>query len=100
MRVFGQEYDVLRERAADVQTALQGVDGIGVVTVGQQPEEAQIEIKVDLAAAQEFGLTPGEVRAAATLVSGIEVGSLFEQQKIFQVVVLGTPENRHDLSTT
>ena len=65
MRVFGQEYDVLRERAADVQTALQGVDGIGVVTVGQQPEEAQIEIKVDLAAAQEFGLTPGEVRRAA-----------------------------------
>ena len=99
VRVFGQEYDVLRERAADVQAALQGVDGIGVVTVGQQPEEAQIEIKVDLAAAQEFGLTPGEVRrAAATLVSGIEVGSLFEQQKIFQVVVLGTPENRHDLS--
>jgi Cu/Ag efflux pump CusA len=33
-------------------------------------------------------------RAAATLFSGIHVGSLFEEQKVFDVVVWGTPQTR------
>jgi Cu/Ag efflux pump CusA len=33
-------------------------------------------------------------RAAATMLAGLEVGSLFEQQKVFQVTVWSTPENR------
>ena len=99
VRVFGQDFDVLAEKAEEIRSALAGAEGAGTVTVGTQPEEAQIEVQVDLAAAQRFNLTPGEVRrAAATLVSGITVGSLFEEQKVFQVVVLGTPETRHDLS--
>ncbi len=38
-------------------------------------------------------------RAATSLVSGIEVGSLFEEQKVFDVMVLGTPETRHSLTS-
>jgi Cu/Ag efflux pump CusA len=37
-------------------------------------------------------------RAAATVFAGLEVGNLFEQQKVFDVVVWGTPENRRSLS--
>jgi len=38
---------------------------------------------------------PGDVRrAAAILLSGIEVGQLFYDQKVFDVVVWGAPENR------
>jgi len=99
VRVFGQEYELLAQKAREVQQTLAGIGGVRDVTVGSTPQEAQIEVRVDLDAAQQFGLTPGEVRrAAATLVSGIEVGSLFEQQKVFEVIVLGTPQSRHDLS--
>jgi Cu/Ag efflux pump CusA len=99
VRVFGQEYDVLAEKAGEVSDALRGIDGVEDVTVATQPQEAQIEVQVDLDAAKESGLTPGQVRrAAATLVSGIEVGSLFEQQKVFEVLVVGTPQSRHDLT--
>jgi Cu/Ag efflux pump CusA len=53
-----------------------------------------------MAAAQHYGLKPGDVRrAAATLLSGIQVGTLFEEQKVFDVVVWGTPETRHSLSS-
>jgi Cu/Ag efflux pump CusA len=98
VRVYGQEYDVLIEKAHEVREMLAGLDGAGEVAVASQPQEPEIEVKVDLSAAQEFGLTPGQVRrAAATLVSGIEVGNLFEQQKVFEVIVLGEPEVRHDL---
>lgn len=43
---------------------------------------------------------PGDIRRAATsLLSGIEVGFLFEEQKVFEVVVWGAPEVRQSLST-
>jgi Cu/Ag efflux pump CusA len=38
-------------------------------------------------------------RAAAALLQGIEVGSLFESQKVFDVLVVGVPEVRHSLTT-
>ena len=54
--------------------------------------EQTVQIEVDLARAQQYGLKPGDVRrAAATLIAGIQVGSIFEQQKVFDVIVVGTP---------
>ena len=51
-----------------------------------------IDIEVDLAAAQRVGLRPGDVRRdASTLISGLTVGSLYEQQAIFDVVLWGGP---------
>src|SRR6185436_19106281 len=51
-------------------------------------------------AAQLHGLKPGDVRrAAATLMNGIVVGNLYEEQKIFEVVVWSTPETRQSLSS-
>jgi Cu/Ag efflux pump CusA len=59
-----------------------------------------IAVETDLARAQEFGIKPGDVRrAAATLVTGLQVGNLFEDQKVFDVVVMGTPEIRQSVST-
>jgi Cu/Ag efflux pump CusA len=98
VRVFGQEYDVLTDKADEVARAVGGIDGVGDVALDQQPQQPQIDVRVDLAAARRYAVTPGQVRrAAATLVSGIEVGSLFEQQKVFEVVVWGHPALRHDI---
>jgi Cu/Ag efflux pump CusA len=59
-----------------------------------------LQIEVDLAAARRHGIKPGDVRrAAAALVAGIDVGSFFERQKVFQVVVRGTPDVRHSLTS-
>jgi Cu/Ag efflux pump CusA len=38
-------------------------------------------------------------RAATTLLSGLVVGSLFEQEKVFDVVVWGTPQTRSSLTS-
>jgi len=41
------------------------------------------------------GVKPGDIRReAATLLSGLTVGNVFEQQKVFDVVVVGTPAVR------
>jgi CzcA family heavy metal efflux pump len=100
VRVYGQELSILRERAEEVRRAMAGVGGIVNATVKSQAEEPALEVVVDLDAAAQYGVKAGDVRrAAATLLSGIEVGLLFEDQKVFEVVVWGKPELRTSVSS-
>jgi CzcA family heavy metal efflux pump len=100
VRIFGEDLDVLRSKAGEVRQFLSQIDGVVDPEVKLQAEEPSLEVEVDLAAAERYGIKPGDVRrAAATLLSGTEVGSLFEEQKVFGVVVWGTPENRNSLSS-
>jgi Cu/Ag efflux pump CusA len=95
VRVYGEDPELLRISAADVREVVTGIDGVERARVDLPTEEPTMEVQVDLARAQEFGIKPGDVRrAAATLLSGITVGNLFESQKVFDVVVWGTPELR------
>ncbi|MGH2783909.1 MAG: efflux RND transporter permease subunit [Actinomycetota bacterium] len=99
-RVYGTDLTVLRSKAEEVRRAMAEVDGVVAPTIELDVQEPTLEVEVDLAAAQRFGIKPGDVRrAAAALLSGIEVGSLFEEQKIFEVVVWGRPEIRNSPSS-
>ena len=100
VRIFGQDLGILRAKAGEVKQVLAGIDGIEAPRIAAQSEEPTLEIEVDLDAAERYEIVPGDVRrAAATLLSGIQVGSLFDDQKVFDVVVWGTEEVRHDLSS-
>ncbi len=100
VRVYGEDMDVIRQKAKDVQEMLRGVDGITEPAVAYPLEMPTVEIEVDIEKAHKYGLKPGDVRrAATTLVSGIVVGSLFEEQKVFDVVVWGKPDVRHSLDS-
>ena len=95
LRVLGEDHQVLRTQADELKKMLEGIPGVVAPHVILPAEEPTVEIEVDLASAQQYGVKPGDVRrAAATLLSGIQVGSLFEQQKIFDVVVWSKPEVR------
>jgi CzcA family heavy metal efflux pump len=99
VRVFGEDHEVLRGQAEKLEQVLAGIDGVADPRVALPVEEPTLEIEVDLASAQRYGVKPGDVRrAAATLLSGIQVGSLFEQQKVFDVVVWGAPEIRDSVA--
>ena len=100
VRIFGQDLGILQSKADEVKQILSGIDGIQDPQIATQSEEPTLEIEVDLDAAARYEIVPGDIRrAAATLLSGIQVGSLFDDQKVFDVVVWGTPEVRHDLSS-
>ena len=100
VRVFGQDPDVLAAKSAEVARMLGGVDGVVDVTVHRPPTQPTVVVEPDLAATQRFGIKPGDVRRAATeLLSGIVVGSLYQDQKIFDVVVRGTPDTRHSFTS-
>jgi CzcA family heavy metal efflux pump len=95
VRVYGHDLSQLAAKAGDVQIMLESVRGVSRPTVQPQPIEPSITVQVKLAAAQKYGITPGDVRrASATLFAGLPVGSLYEEQKIFDVVVWGVPDSR------
>jgi Cu/Ag efflux pump CusA len=99
VRLYGHELETLRDKAQEVQQILAGTDGIVAARADLPAEEAQVEIEVDLAAAERYGIKPGDVRrASATLLSGLQVGDLFEEQKVFAVVVWGVPDIRSSLT--
>ena len=99
-RVYGEDLTVLRAKADEVLAAVSGVDGVANPRIEALVEEPALEIEVDLEAAERYGVGPGEVRrTAATLLSGLAVGNLFEEQKVFDVVVWSTPEVRHSLTS-
>jgi CzcA family heavy metal efflux pump len=100
VRVYGQDQVVLRAQAAKMRELMSQVDGVSNPRVGLPATQPNLEIEVDLEKARREGIKPGDVRRAeATLLQGIEVGSVFEKQKVFDVIVKGTPNTRRDAAS-
>ena len=100
VRVYGRDYAVLEEKAKAVVQALAEVPGLAGTHIVPAAVEPMVEVEVDVDKASAVGVKPGDARrAAATLLSSIVAGNLFEEQKIFDVVVWGQPEQRASLSS-
>lgn len=100
IRLYGEDLTTLATTASEVRQAVSRIDGLVDERVHPPITEPTLQIKVDVLAGERYGIKPGDVRrAAATLLSGIVAGSLFEQQKVFDVVVWGTPSTRSSLAS-
>lgn len=99
VRIYGQKKDVLRQKAEEVKQALSDIPGISGLRTGGQDEEPQLQVMVNLDAAGKAHVKPGDVRrSSSTIFSGLVVGYLYQDQKIFEVVVWGAPEARQSLN--
>jgi CzcA family heavy metal efflux pump len=99
IRIYGQDLHVLAEKADEVRAALEDIPGIADLKKELHMETPQVEVEVDLAKAQQYGLKPGDVRrAAAFLLQGEEVGDIFVGGKTYDVNVWSIPEARHSIS--
>ncbi len=99
VRLYGDDLSVLREQASKVNAILETIPGVTENHVELQEDIAQIQVEVDLARAQEYGLKPGDVRrSAAYLIASEEAGDIFYGGKAYDVQLWSTPENRQSLS--
>jgi CzcA family heavy metal efflux pump len=100
VRVFGDDLDLLSRKAQEVLDAIEGVDGVVEAKVELHADVPQVQVKVDLAAAQRYGIKPGDARrAAATWIASEEVGDIYRGGKAYDVHVWSTPETRHSLAS-
>jgi Cu/Ag efflux pump CusA len=99
VRVYGADLATLQRKAQRVRAVLRQVSGVAHPVVRPVPLQPTADIEVNLAAAQRYGLRPGDIRReTTTLTSGLIVGSLYERSKIFDVVVWGAQRTRSNLS--
>ncbi len=99
VRIYGYNLDTLRTRADKVKEALTGTPGIIDLHVEFHEKIPQINVKVDLAKAQKYGLKPGDVRrAATTMMAGEEVGDIHIGNRTYDVNVWSVPSARNSLT--
>jgi CzcA family heavy metal efflux pump len=99
IRISGNDLGTLRETATEVKDLVSGVPGISESYVEFQDEIPQIQVEVDLDAAQQHGVKPGDVRRAASwLMAGEEVGDVYRGGRAYDVQVWSTPETRESLT--
>ena len=99
IRIFGPDLAVLRAKAEEVRAAIDGTSGLEALNVQQLEDVPQIQIKVNIEAARRYGLKPGDIRReAATVLAGSDVTDVFQQGKIFGLLLWSPPESRNSLS--
>jgi len=99
IRISGNDLDLLREKAEEVNELLAGIPGLIENHVEFQDRIPQIQVTVDLKAAREHGIKPGDVRrAAAWLMAGEEAGDIYRDGRAYDVQVWSTPETRQSVT--
>jgi len=99
VRIFGPDMDVLRAKASEVAAEMNQVPGVANLKVEPQVLVPQVTVRLRLEAAEQFGLTPGQVRrAVTTLVQGAKVGEVYQQQRAYAVTVWGAEKVRGDVN--
>jgi CzcA family heavy metal efflux pump len=99
IRIYGQDLEILRAKAEEVRERLSEVEGLVDLHVELLVDIPQIQIEVDLARSEGYGLKPGDVRrTAAYLVAGEEAGDIHWANRTFDVQVWSIPEARESLT--
>ncbi|MGA8209857.1 MAG: efflux RND transporter permease subunit [Nocardioidaceae bacterium] len=99
VRIFGPDLAALREKAAEVQREIAGVDGVVDAHASLQTDLPHILVEPDLAAGRRVGLTPGAIRRqASTLIASEEVGDIFHGGRAYDVHVTAIPSARDSVT--
>ena len=99
VRIFGPDLEQLYAHAEAVAGEMGQVPGVVDLHVEQQVMVPQLVIRLRESSAEQFGLSSGHLRrAATTLVKGTKVGEIYQDQMTFDVVVWGVPGVRNDVT--
>ena len=97
IKIFGEDLDVLRGQADSLRSRLAGIQGIADLQIEKQVLAPQIKIRVDYAAAAQFGLSGAQVLSTLqALVEGERVTQIMEGSRRFALVVR-LPESARSL---
>lgn len=100
VRIYGSDLGTLQVKAKEVGDSLSRIAGIADLKVQPMILVPQIEVKFKPQAAAQFGLTAGDVRRTVnTIINGTKAGEIYDDQKIFDVVVWGSQNERTNIET-
>jgi CzcA family heavy metal efflux pump len=99
VRTYGEDLPTLRAKSDQILALVHSVPGVVDAHRDISSDIPQVDVKVRLAAAERYGLKPGDVRRdAATLVAGEEVGDIFRAGRAYDTVVWSPESVRHSFT--
>ena len=88
IKIYGENLDLLRQKAEELRAAMQGVDGVTDLFVEPQVEIPQMKIELDRDQLEQFGLTPAYVNEyIETAMNGDVVSEVLLGRRTFDLLV-------------
>jgi HME family heavy-metal exporter len=99
IKLYGDDLDVLRNKATEMKQRIAGVDGLADVIIEQQTNIPQLRIELNRRALTQNGLRPAQVmELVETAMNGQVVSQVLLGQRTFDLVVRLDEPFREDVS--
>ncbi|HJP01703.1 MAG TPA: CusA/CzcA family heavy metal efflux RND transporter [Planctomycetota bacterium] len=96
VKVFGDDLEVLKGKALEVQEVLEGIPGAVDIAAEQVTGQPILEIEVDRDALSRHGISAAHVLSLVEAVGEIKVGEIREEQRRFDLIVRLDDKYRRD----
>ena len=87
IKLFGDDFEQLRQKADEIRRAVEQVPGAADVTVEQLTGQAMLTIDVDRQAAGRYGIPAGEILEVVESLGTRKVGQVIDGQRRFDLVL-------------
>jgi cobalt-zinc-cadmium resistance protein CzcA len=95
LKLFGDDIDVLVEKAGEIRDVMAGVPGVADLAVFQETGQPELLISIDRAASARYGLMASDVDSAVqAAIGGIAATQILEGDRRFDFVIRYQPEFR------
>lgn len=97
IKIFGADMDVLKEKAAEIETVIRTITGAADVQKDQVAGTPQLLIRIDRQAIARYGINVEDVQDVIRIaVGGATAGQIFEGIRRFDIFVRFAEEARSD----
>ena len=99
IKIFGEDLDILSKKGNEIKSLIQHIDGAADITVEKVIGLPQMNVSYNRAKVARYGLNIQDLNQMISMgFSGKIVGSVFEGEKRFDLVVRLDKENRKDIN--
>jgi cobalt-zinc-cadmium resistance protein CzcA len=98
IKIFGQDMDLLSKKAFEIERLIHDVPGAADIMVEKVVGLPQMSVHYDRALVAKYGLNIAELNALVSAgFAGLTAGSVFEQEKRFDLVIRFDKDARRDI---
>ncbi|MFW6171419.1 MAG: efflux RND transporter permease subunit, partial [Planctomycetota bacterium] len=98
IKLYGDDLDILRDKAEEIRRAISGVQGVTDLQVEPQTDIPQLRIEIDGEALKTYGLTREDINEfVETAMNGEVVSQVLRGQRTFDLLVRLDKPFREDL---
>ncbi len=87
IKIFGDDLNLLEEKAEEISALVETIDGAADVTIEQLTGQPVFQLAVDRQRISRYDLPASEVLTYVEAIGGIEAGEVYEGQRRFNLVV-------------